>query len=115
MATATETVTNTEPQLRLRLVGERPIVSPTNIPSDQLAEQSWIYATPYDPDYQDPDRYAAANDPDWDYSQGNPINPMWQGQRTEDRDNHSPRTYFLFRGVNMNGVCIAFRTMLSAY
>lgn len=102
-ATATDHVPAVEEEVTLHLVGEA---------DPRTSQQHWEFAGPYDPAAVDPDRYPAANDPDWDYATGNPPNPVWQGQNLSSRTNRSSRTYILMAGVNVVGVSPALCSAL---
>ncbi len=111
MSTTTTTLTttshNTQMRPTLHLVGADRDLTQEGDHQQPGEEYQYQYAAHFDPEARDPNRFEAANDPNWDYTLGNPINPIWQGQNTEIRDNHNPRTYYLFRGVNFNGVSLS--------
>lgn len=96
--TTSTSVTSTRPtNARLHLVG-------ASAPRNREPEHhEFEYAGQFDP-WVDPDRYYAANDDDWDYSNGNPINAVQQGQNLETRPTNAVGTYIRFRGVNAIGV-----------
>ena len=63
----------------------------------------------------DPERYPAGNDSSWDYSQGNPPNPVHAGQNISIRPNNSTQTFLRFRGVNYIGVSHPSMALLMTY
>ncbi len=74
------------------------------LPSDQhQALNNWQFAGPYDP-WVDPERFEAANNHEWDYAFGNPINPVKQGHNIAIRPFSSGFVYFRLQGVNLMGV-----------
>lgn len=96
--TTNTSLTSTGPaNARLRLVGDG---ASSTLESEHY---EFEYADQFDP-WVDPDRYYAANDDDWDYSNGNPINAVQQGQNLETRPTNAVGTYIRFRGVNAIGV-----------
>ena len=71
--------------------------------SQQQNEIDHQFAAPFD-SWVDPERFWAANDESWDYGQGNPINPVRQGQRIDNRPNNGSTVILISYGVLVIGV-----------
>lgn len=101
-STSTSTITYAS---HIRLVGTEDTTSQTSSADvgpvlDQQHSQHWQYAAALDP-WVDSNRYWAGNDDTWDYAQGNPINPIHQGQDISLRPNNTVYTFVRFRGTHL--------------
>lgn len=99
-ASSSTTTTSTQQLVSLSLVGRSK--------SDPSAEEQYKYASA-DTGEVDPERFWAANVEDWDYSNGNPPNAVWQGQNIAIRPNNGSVVLLIAQGINIIGVRDASR------
>lgn len=102
--TTIATVTGSRDSLRLiGTDGPHDIPEPVDEDGQQQNEHDHHFAAPFD-SWVDPERFWAANDENWDYGQGNPINPVRQGQRIDIRPNNGTTVTLIAYGVLVIGV-----------